>query len=165
MLRQSSFSPLPCSKDSGDMALKCLELKEQIQCGSRFGFAVTDNHTTNISAAKTQPLLTGANAETEFWRKQERVAFIANAVKTVTHPGQGSKENYSVQGAGCDQLMDNSQIDWHQGEVSSIINLLVSTSLGSMFLWSAIFIWRGSASCKTNLGICVRSLSKSFREP
>ena len=27
MLRQSSFSPLPCSKDSGDMALKCLEFQ------------------------------------------------------------------------------------------------------------------------------------------
>jgi len=28
--------------------------------------------------------------------------------------------------------MDNSGIGWHQGEVSSIINLLVSTSLESM---------------------------------
>ena len=75
----------------------------------------------------------------------------------MTHPGWGSEEIYGVQGAGCDRRLD-SQIGWHQGEVSSIINLLVSTSLGSMFLWSAIFIWRGSVSCKTNLGICVRPL-------
>ena len=34
---------------------------------------------------------------------------------------------------GCDQLMHNSQIGWHQGEISSIINLLISTSLESMF--------------------------------
>ena len=32
-----------------------------------------------------------------------------------------------------DQLLDNSQIGWHQGEVLSIINLLVSISLGSVF--------------------------------
>ena len=47
-----------------------------------------------------------------------------------------------VQGAGSDQLMDSSWIGWHQGEVSGIVSLLVSTSLGSMFLWSAVFIWR-----------------------
>ena len=93
----------------------------------------------------------------------EKVAFIANALKTVTHPGWGSEEIYSVQGAECDQHLDF-QIGWHQGEVSSIINLLVSPSLGSMFLRSAIFIWRGSVSYKTNLGICVRPLSISFRE-
>lgn len=40
-----------------------------------------------------------------------------------------------------DQLVLSSHIGWHQGEVLSIINLLVSTSLGSMFLWSAVFIF------------------------
>ena len=34
----------------------------------------------------------------------------------------------------------SSWINWHQSEVSSIIYLLVSTSLGSMFLWSAVSI-------------------------
>ena len=72
----------------------------------------------------------------------------------MTHSGGGSEEFYSVQGAGRDQLMDNSRIGWYQGEVLSIINLLVSTSPGSMFLWSAVFIWRGSAPCKNNLGMC-----------
>ena len=65
---------------------------------------------------------------------------------------------------GCGQLVHSSRIGWHQGEVSSIINLLVSTSLGSMFLRSAVFIWWGSTSCKTNLGMCVRPLSISCRE-
>ena len=69
----------------------------------------------------------------------------------MTHPGDASEEFYSVQGAGCDQLRDNSGIGWHQGEVSSIINLLVSTSLEFMFLQSAVFLWKGSASCKNNL--------------
>ena len=55
--------------------------------------------------------------------------------------------------------VDSSWINWHQSEVSSIINLLVSTSLGSLFLWSAVFIWRGSSSCKNPLGMCVRPLS------
>ena len=64
----------------------------------------------------------------------------------------------------CDQLVHNSQTGWHQGEVSSIINLLFSTSLGSMFSQSAVFIWWGSASFKNNLGICVKPLSVSFRE-
>ena len=63
-----------------------------------------------------------------------------------------------------DQLMHDSRIGWHQGEVSSIISLLVSTSLGFVFLQSAVFIWQGSASCKNNLGMCVRPLSVSFRE-
>jgi len=51
---------------------------------------------------------------------------------------------YNVQKAGCNQLMDISWIGWHQGEVLSMINLLLSTSLGCMFLWSAVFIWTGS---------------------
>ena len=49
-------------------------------------------------------------------------------------------------------------------EVSSIIILLVSTSLGSLCLWSAVFIWWESASHKNNSGMCVRPLSISFRE-
>ena len=47
--------------------------------------------------------------------------------------------------------MYDSWIGWHQGEVSGIINLLVSTSLGSMFLGSAVFTQRGSASSKNNI--------------
>ena len=69
--------------------------------------------------------------------------------------GKGSEGLYSVQGAGCDQLMDNSWIGWHQGEVSSIIDFLVSTSLASMVSWSAVFIWKESISCKNNLGMCI----------
>ena len=57
--------------------------------------------------------------------------------------------------------MDNSRISWLQAEVSGIINLLVPTSLGSMFLWSAVFIQR-FASCENNLGMCVRPLSILF---
>ena len=40
------------------------------------------------------------------------------------HTGGGSEEFYSVQGAGCDLLMDNSWIalPLPQGEVSSITN-------------------------------------------
>ena len=82
----------------------------------------------------------------------------------MTQPGEGSKEFYSVQGARHDQLVGSS---WHQGDISSIINLLVSASLGSVFLRSAVFIWWGervSASCKNNLGMCIRPLSISFRE-
>ena len=58
-----------------------------------------------------------------------------------------------------DQLMHSCQIGWHQGEVSSIINLIVSNSIESIWLWSAVFIWLVSASCKNNLGMYVRSLS------
>ena len=64
----------------------------------------------------------------------------------------------------CDQLMHGSRIGWHQGEVSSIINLLVSNTVECMRLRSAIFIWLGSASYKNNLGMCVGPLSVYFRE-
>ena len=67
-------------------------------------------------------------------------------LRLFNHPGAGSEEFYSVQGAGHDQFIDNSLIGWRQGGVSSFSNLLVSTSLGSVFLWSAVFIWRGSAA-------------------
>ena len=62
------------------------------------------------------------------------------------------------------QLVHNSRIGCHQGDVSSIINLLVSTSLGSRCLWSAVFIWWEYDSCTNNLGMCVRPLSLSFRD-
>ena len=78
----------------------------------------------------------------------------------MTPLGGGSEEFYSVQEAGCNQLMDSSWIGWHQVEVVSMINLLLSTSLGSMFLWSAVFIWRGSLLPVE----AVRLLSVSFRE-
>ena len=55
----------------------------------------------------------------------------------------------SVQGGGCDQLMDNSWIGWHQGAVSSIINFLVSTSLESVFLLISSFHLEGSVSQTT----------------
>ena len=66
-----------------------------------------------------------------------------------------------LQGRGCrgeDQLVHSSRIGWHQDDVSSIINLLVSISLASLFLRSAVFIWWGSASCKNNLGMCIQPL-------
>ena len=44
-------------------------------------------------------------------------------------------------------------------EVTSKISLLVLTRLGSMFLRSEALIWRGSASCKEGLGMCIRPLS------
>ena len=45
--------------------------------------------------------------------------------------------------------------------ISNTVNLLVSASPGSMLLWLVFFIWRGSASCKNNLGMCVRGLCLS----
>ena len=39
--------------------------------------------------------------------------------RLLTHPGGGSEEFSSVQGAGHDCLMDNSWAGWHQGIVSS----------------------------------------------
>ena len=65
-------------------------------------------------------------------------------------PWRGRGEFYSVQGARCDQLVDSSWIGWYQDEVSSIISFLISTSLRFMFLWSSVFIWRDSASYKTD---------------
>ena len=86
----------------------------------------------------------------------------------VTHPGGGGEEFYSVQGAGCDQFMDNSWMGCHQGEVLSIINPMVSTVPRSTHLQSAFFIWTGvwgeSASYKSNLGTYVGPVSISFRE-
>ena len=78
----------------------------------------------------------------------------ANALKTVRPTLEGVVRSYSVQGAGCNQLMDNSRIGWHQGEVSSIVNLLVPTSLGSMWLWSAVFIWWVSFLYKQLRNVC-----------
>ena len=46
--------------------------------------------------------------------------------------GRGFKGSVREWASECYRLMHNSQIGWHQGEVSSIIDLLVSTSLGSM---------------------------------
>ena len=57
-----------------------------------------------------------------------------------------------------DQLVLSSWTGWHQGEVSHIIILLAPTSLGSLCLGLAVFIWWGSGFCKNNLGMCVRPL-------
>lgn len=62
-----------------------------------------------------------------------------------------------------DKLMHSSPIGWHQGEVSDINNLVL-TSLMSMCLWSAVSIWWESVPVKTT-SKCVSSvLSVSFRE-
>ena len=83
-------------------------------------------------------------------------------INHVTQSGRCSKE---FQGAGDDQLMYSSWIGWHQGEVSRIINLPVSTSLGSMFLGvSSFHMERGLFPLKTTLEMCIRPLSVSFRE-
>ena len=92
------------------------------------------------------------NKETEFWVKKKRVAFIALPAKGaqvgscpeghVPHLGGGSKEFYSVQGAKRDQLVDKSWIGW-PSRWSFKHHQPASTSLGYMFLWSAVFIWRG----------------------
>ena len=49
-------------------------------------------------------------------------------------------------------------------QVSSRDWVRTNRSLGYMFFWSEVFIWRGSASCKNNLGMCVRPLSVSIRK-
>ena len=67
----------------------------------------------------------------------------------MTHPRGGSEEFYSVQGAGYDPRVDSPWIGWPPGEVSNIVSLLVSTSLGSMLLWSVVFIWRCLLPVKT----------------
>ena len=53
---------------------------------------------------------------------------------------------------------------WIKVKVSIIISFMVPTSLRSVFLQSAVFIWMGSASYKNNLGMCLWSLSTSFRD-
>ena len=71
------------------------------------------------------------------------------------------------EGRGCrghEGLVHSSQTGQHQGEVLSIINILVSTNLGSTWLKSAVFNWWKSASCKNNLAMCVYTLSISFRK-
>ena len=65
---------------------------------------------------------------------------------------QGRGFKGSVREGGCrvcDQLVHNPRIRWHQGEVSSIVNLLVSTGLGSVCLQSAVSIWWGLLPVKT----------------
>ena len=91
-------------------------------------------------------LVPNRNAETEFWVKQKRVTFTALLGKGVhsgpntlrsRDPSGGSGEEFSsVQRAECDQPMDNYWIGWNQGEVSNIINFLVSACLGSRFFFS-----------------------------
>ena len=83
----------------------------------------------------------------------------------MTHPRGGSEEFYSVQGAGD----DHGPSLWTVLGLVGIkvkfqhLQLLLLTSIGSMFL-SAVFILWGSASCKNNLGVCVRSLIYPFQE-
>ena len=67
----------------------------------------------------------------------------------MTHPGGHGEKFFSVQGTGHDQLVDNSWVGWHQGEVSSIIDFLVSTSLESVFLLISSFHLEGSVSQTT----------------
>lgn len=84
----------------------------------------------------------------------------------MTHPRGGSEEFYSVQGAGD----DHGPSLWTVLGLVGIkvkfqhLQLLLLTSIGSMFLLSAVFILWGSASCKNNLGVCVRSLIYPFQE-
>lgn len=74
--------------------------------------------------------------ETDFWVKYKRVTVTALPGKggqcpqdCVTHHRGDSEELYSVHGAGCDPPVDSSGIGWPPGEVSNIVNLLVSISL------------------------------------
>ena len=60
-----------------------------------------------------------------------------------------------------DQLVHSSLVGWHQDEASSPV---VSTSLGFMCLWSAVFIQCESTSFKNNIGMCVRPVSISFSD-
>ena len=75
----------------------------------------------------------------------------------MSHPGGGSVESYSVQGAEHDQLVDNSWIGWHHGEVLNIINLLVATNLGQSALVASSFHLVGVC-----LGMCASPLSTYF---
>ena len=105
----------------------------------------------------------GEESATLITGHQERRTGSSCSKFPIGFQGGGLKGWY--EGGGCrvwDQLVHNPQIGWHQGEVSSIISLLVSTSQGSMFLWSSLFIWKGSASCKNSLRICVRPLVICF---
>ena len=65
----------------------------------------------------------------------------------MTHAGGDDENFFSVQGH--DQLVDNSWIGCHQGEVSSIISFLVSTSLESVFLLISSFHLEGCVSQTT----------------
>ena len=78
-----------------------------------------------------------------------------------------SKKGVGGGSGGCrphDQFRHSSLIRWIKVKVSVIINFMVSTSLTSVFLQLAVFIWRGSASYKNNLGMCLWSLSIPFRD-
>ena len=59
--------------------------------------------------------------------------------------------------------MLSSWIGWHQGEVLSISNLLVSTGLGSTCLRSQVSTWWGFNSYKNNLSMVI-ALSVFFLE-
>ena len=71
--------------------------------------------------------------------------------------GRGLQDAWSA-------LVHSSWIGWHQGELLGVTSLLVSTSLWSVSLRPAVFIWWESASCKSSLGMCVRPLFISFGE-
>ena len=83
------------------------------------------------------------------------MAFREGVLKAVW--GRGLRGTY--------QLMDNSQIGWHRGEISNFINLRFSSSLGSMFLLSVVFSWRGllpikrTQECVSGLYIFQETLS------
>ena len=76
------------------------------------------------SVAKTQPLFTNAELKRgdRVLREVEKNSFMLCQAKgatagscpqkCVSHPGGGSEESYSVQGAGHDQLMDILLIGW-----------------------------------------------------
>ena len=97
--------------------------------------------------------LSNKNEQRVLKRPEFSMAFRGGVLKAVW--GRGCRV--------CDQLVHHSRIGWHQGEISSVINLLVSNGLGSMCLWSAVLIWCGLASCKNNIGMCARPLCISFR--
>ena len=54
----------------------------------------------------------------------------------------------------CDQLMHNSWIGWHQHKVSSVINLLVLTSLGSCSRPQQFSSGGGLLPIKTTWNVC-----------
>lgn len=80
----------------------------------------------------------------------------------VTHPGGVVRSFNSVQGAGV-WYQDNSETGWHQAEVPSITNHLVSTNLVYVFLWSAVLSERDLLPIKQPGG-CVVVLVCIFRE-
>ena len=82
------------------------------------------------------------------------MAFRGGVLKAVW--GRGPQSVWSAYAQFLDWLAWRWNLEHHQPFAFS--------HLGSLFLWSAVFVWRGSASCINYSEMCVWALSISFRE-